>query len=49
MDDNKFLTLQNNVHIDLKQNKRMSFEIKALKFASKATVSKAGIFNITDD
>ena len=49
MDDNKVLTLPNNDRIDLKPNMRMFFEIRDLKFASKATVSRAGILYITDD
>ena len=49
MDDNKVLTLPNNDRIDLLPHMRMFFEIRDLKFASKATVSRAGILYITDD
>ncbi|MCQ2816062.1 MAG: AAA family ATPase, partial [archaeon] len=49
MDDNKVLTLPNNDRIDLLPHMRMFFEIRDLKFASKATVSRAGILFIPDD
>ena len=49
MDDNKVLTLPNNDRIDLLPHMRLFFEIRDLKFASKATVSRAGILYITDD
>lgn len=49
MDDNKVLTLPNNDRIDLLPNMRLIFEIRDLKFATKATVSRAGILFISDD
>lgn len=49
MDDNKVLTLPNNDRIDLLPNMRMIFEIRDLKYATKATVSRAGILFISDD
>ena len=49
MDDNKVLTLPNNDRIDLLPHMRLFFEIRDLKFASKATVSRAGILYIPDD
>ncbi len=49
MDDNKLLTLANNGWIVLKSYMRMIFEIWDLKYASPATVSRAGILFISDD
>lgn len=49
MDDNKILTLANNERIPLKPHMRMIFEIRDLRFASPATVSRAGILYISDD
>ena len=49
MDDNKILTLANNERIPLKSHMRMLFEIRDLRFASPATVSRAGILYISDD
>ena len=49
MDDNKVLTLPNNDRIDLLPNMRLFFEIRDLKFATKATVSRAGILYISDE
>jgi dynein heavy chain len=49
MDDNKILTLANNERIPLKGHMRMLFEIRDLRFATPATVSRAGILYISDD
>ena len=49
MDDNRILTLANNERIPLKIHMRMLFEIRDLRFASPATVSRAGILYISDD
>lgn len=49
MDDNKILTLANNERIPLKPHMRCIFEIRDLRFASPATVSRAGILYISDD
>jgi len=49
MDDNKILTLANNERIPLKSHMRMIFEIRDLKQATPATVSRAGILYISDD
>lgn len=49
MDDNKVLTLPNNDRIDLLPNMRLFFEIRDLRFATKATVSRAGILYISDE
>ena len=49
MDDNRILTLANNERIPLKPHMRMLFEIRDLRFASPATVSRAGILYISDD
>lgn len=49
MDDNKLLTLANNGRIVLKNWMKMLFEIRDLKFATPATVSRAGILYISDD
>ncbi|CAG9313552.1 unnamed protein product [Blepharisma stoltei] len=48
MDDNKILTLASNERIPLKPHMRMLFEIRDLRFASPATVSRAGILYISD-
>lgn len=48
MDDNKILTLASNERIPLKPHMRMLFEIRDLRFASPATVSRAGILFISD-
>jgi hypothetical protein len=42
MDDNKMLTLASNERIPLKHYMRMVFEIRDLKYATPATVSRAG-------
>ncbi|KAL4141307.1 hypothetical protein PRNP1_014428 [Phytophthora ramorum] len=49
MDDNKMLTLASNERIPLKPNMRLLFEIRDLKYATPATVSRAGILYISDD
>jgi len=49
MDDNKMLTLPNNERIPLKDNMKMLFEIRDLKYASPATVSRAGIMFLSSD
>ena len=49
MDDNKLLTLANNGRILVKDYMRLIFEIRDLKFATPATVSRAGILYISDD
>jgi dynein heavy chain len=48
MDDNRILTLASNERIPLKSHMRMIFEIRDLKFATPATVSRAGILFISD-
>jgi len=48
MDDNKLLTLASNERIILKPHMRMIFEIRDLRFATPATVSRAGILFISD-
>jgi dynein heavy chain len=48
MDDNKLLTLASNERITLKASMRLIFEIRDLKFATPATVSRAGILFISD-
>lgn len=48
MDDNKLLTLASNERIVLKPSMRLIFEIRNLKFATPATVSRAGILYISD-
>ncbi|KAJ3391292.1 hypothetical protein HDU84_006208 [Entophlyctis sp. JEL0112] len=50
MDDNKMLTLASNERIPLKPYMRLIFEIGDLKYATPATVSRAGILylNISD-
>jgi dynein heavy chain len=49
MDDNKMLTLASNERIPLKPYMRMIFEIRDLRFATPATVSRAGILYISMD
>lgn len=49
MDDNKILTLANNERIPVKGHMRLLFEIRDLKYATPATVSRAGILYISDD
>jgi dynein heavy chain len=49
MDDNKMLTLASNERIPLKPHMRMIFEIRNLRFATPATVSRAGILYISAD
>lgn len=49
MDDNKMLTLASNERIPLKPNMRLVFEIRDLKYATPATVSRAGILFISDN
>lgn len=49
MDDNKMLTLASNERIPMKPNMRLLFEIRDLKYATPATVSRAGILYISDD
>ena len=48
MDDNKLLTLASNERITLKPTMRLIFEIRDLRFATPATVSRAGILFISD-
>jgi len=48
MDDNRILTLASNERITLKPHMRMIFEIRDLKHATPATVSRAGILYISD-
>ena len=48
MDDNKILTLASNERIVLTPHMRLIFEIRNLKFATPATVSRAGILYISD-
>ena len=48
MDDNKILTLASNERIPLKAHMRLIFEIRDLRFATPATVSRAGILFISD-
>mmetsp|Transcript_27570 Transcript_27570/g.19962 ORF Transcript_27570/g.19962 Transcript_27570/m.19962 type:complete len:354 (+) Transcript_27570:4858-5919(+) len=48
MDDNKILTLASNERITLKSHMKMIFEIRDLKHATPATVSRAGILYISD-
>jgi dynein heavy chain len=48
MDDNKLLTLASNERISLKASMRLIFEIRDLRFATPATVSRAGILFISD-
>ena len=49
MDDNKMLTLASNERIPLKTHMRMIFEIRDLKYATPATVSRAGIIYLSTD
>jgi dynein heavy chain len=49
MDDNKILTLANNERITVKTYMRLIYEIRDLKHATPATVSRAGILYISDD
>jgi len=49
MDDNKILTLANNERIVVKGFMRLLYEIRDLKYATPATVSRAGILYISDD
>ena len=46
MDDNKILTLASNERIPLKPHMRLLFEIGDLKYATPATVSRAGILYV---
>jgi dynein heavy chain, axonemal len=48
MDDNKLLTLASNERINLKPHMRIIFEVRDLRFASPATVSRAGILYVTE-
>ena len=48
MDDNKVLTLASNERIPLTQHMRLIFEIAHLKYATPATVSRAGILFINE-
>ena len=48
MDDNKVLTLASNERIPLTQHMRLVFEIAHLKYATPATVSRAGILFINE-
>ena len=48
MDDNKVLTLASNERIPLTTHMRLIFEISHLKYATPATVSRAGILFIND-
>lgn len=49
MDDNRMLTLASNERIPLKSHMRLIFEIRDLKYATPATVSRAGILYISTD
>jgi dynein heavy chain len=49
MDDNRMLTLASNERIPLLPHMRMVFEIRDLKHATPATVSRAGILYISTD
>jgi dynein heavy chain len=49
MDDNKLLTLANNGRIVFKGYMKLLLEIRNLKWASPATVSRGGIVYISDD
>eukprot|EP00698_Gefionella_okellyi_P011837 TRINITY_DN3147_c0_g1_i1.p1 TRINITY_DN3147_c0_g1~~TRINITY_DN3147_c0_g1_i1.p1 ORF type:complete len:4003 (-),score=857.71 TRINITY_DN3147_c0_g1_i1:159-12167(-) len=48
MDDNKILTLASNERIPLLSHMRLIFEIRDLRFATPATVSRAGIIFVSD-
>uniref|UniRef100_A0A7S2QUS9 Uncharacterized protein n=1 Tax=Triparma pacifica TaxID=91992 RepID=A0A7S2QUS9_9STRA len=49
MDDNRMLTLASNERIPLLQHMKLIFEIRDLKHATPATVSRAGILYISTD
>ena len=49
MDDNRMLTLASNERIPIIPHMRMIFEIRDLKHATPATVSRAGILYISTD
>ena len=49
MDDNKMLTLASNERIPLKAHMRMVFEIRDLKHATPATVSRGGVVYLSTD
>jgi dynein heavy chain len=49
MDMNKMLTLASNERIPLRPHMRMFFEIRDLRFASLATVSRAGVLYVSTD
>ncbi len=49
MDDNKILTLANNERIQLQNDMRMLFEIKDVRYATPATISRAGILYVSDE
>jgi len=49
MDDNKLLTLASNERVPLNPHMRLIFEIRDLKYATPATVSRAGILYISTD
>lgn len=49
MDDNKVLTLASNERIPLLHHMKMVFEIRDLRFATPATVSRAGVLYIPTD
>jgi dynein heavy chain len=49
MDMNKMLTLASNERIPLKPHMKMLFEIRDLRFASLATVTRAGVLYISAD
>jgi dynein heavy chain, axonemal len=48
MDDNKVLTLSNNERINLNSNMRIIIEAIDLKFATPATISRAGVLYVND-
>jgi dynein heavy chain len=48
MDDNKMLTLASNERIPVKGHMRLIFEIGNLKYATPATVSRAGILYLNN-
>lgn len=49
MDDNKLLTLANNGRIIFKSYMKLILEVRDLKYASPATVSRGGVLLISDD
>jgi len=49
MDDNRMLTLASNERIPLKPHMRMIFEIRDLRYATPATVSRAGILFLSNE